>query len=183
MVFLTLNNFARPLQLTKYVNPFIGTIFEGHVYPGATLPFGMVQLSPDNGLTVQDKYEGYCAGYSYTKNMVKGFSHTHLSGTGRPDLGDISVLPMVGSEPSNDDIRSDISHQEESASPGYYSVMLKSFGIMAELTTTQRCGFHRYTFPASPKSLIRFDLAYGAGDDATVDCYFKKGWMALNQTL
>lgn len=174
MVFLTLNNFARPLQLTKYVNPFIGTIFEGHVYPGATLPFGMVQLSPDNGLTVQDKYEGYCAGYSYTKNMVKGFSHTHLSGTGRPDLGDISVLPMVGMEPSNDDIRSDISHQEESASPGYYSVMLKSFGILAELTTTQRCGFHRYTFPASPKSLIRFDLAYGAGDDATVDCYFKK---------
>jgi len=161
-------------RLTSYVNPFIGTIFEGHVYPGATLPFGMVQLSPDNGLTVEDKYEGYCAGYSYTKNMVKGFSHTHLSGTGRPDLGDISVLPMVGMEPSMDDIRSDISHEEENASPGYYSVMLKSFGINAELTTTQRCGFHRYTFPESRNSIIRFDLAYGAGDDATVDCQFIK---------
>ena len=161
-------------SLTRYVNPFIGTIFEGHVYPGATLPFGMVQLSPDNGLTEKDKYEGYCAGYSYTKNMVKGFSHTHLSGTGRPDLGDISVLPMVGKEPGFSDIRSDISHQEESASPGYYSVMLKSFGINAELTTTQRCGFHKYTFPESRKSMIRFDLAYGAGNDVAVDCYFKK---------
>lgn len=173
-VVLILTNCVKQPQLTRYVNPFIGTIFEGHVYPGATLPFGMVQLSPDNGLTVQDKYEGYCAGYSYTKNMVKGFSHTHLSGTGRPDLGDISVLPMVGREPSISDIRSDISHQEESASPGYYSVMLKSFGINAELTATQRCGFHRYTFPESKKSIIRFDLAYGAGDDVAVDSYFKK---------
>lgn len=173
-LFFVVISYAKPSQLTKYVNPFIGTIFEGHVYPGATVPFGMVQLSPDNGLTVQDKYEGYCAGYSYTKNMVKGFSHTHLSGTGRPDLGDISVLPMIGKEPSNEDIRSDISHQEESAGPGYYSVMLKSFGIKAELTTTQRCGFHRYTFPENQKSMIRFDLAYGAGDDATVDCSIKK---------
>lgn len=171
---ILLTSFIKQPHLTRYVNPFIGTIFEGHVYPGATLPFGMVQLSPDNGLTVIDKYEGYCAGYSYTKNMVKGFSHTHLSGTGRPDLGDISVLPMVGQEPSVNDIRSDISHQEESASPGYYSVMLKSFGIKAELTTTQRCGFHRYTFPESKKSIIRFDLAYGAGDDVAVDCQFKK---------
>ena len=174
MVFFVLTGIARTPQLIKYVNPFIGTIFEGNAYPGATLPFGMVQLSPDNGLTVKDKYEGYCSGYSYTKNMVKGFSHTHLSGTGRPDLGDISVLPMVGKEPSFEDIRSDISHLEESASPGYYTVMLKSFGIKAELTTTQRCGFHRYTFPESLKSVIRFDLAYGAGDDAAVDCYFKK---------
>ena len=171
---ILLSSFIKQPHLTRYVNPFIGTIFEGHVYPGATLPFGMVQLSPDNGLTVIDKYEGYCAGYSYTKNMVKGFSHTHLSGTGRPDLGDISVLPMVGQEPSVNDIRSDISHQEESASPGYYSVMLKSFGIKAELTTTQRCGFHRYTFHESKKSIIRFDLAYGAGDDVAVDCKFKK---------
>src|ERR1700710_867900 len=80
------------LQLTRYVNPFIGTVFEGNCYPGATLPFGMVQLSPDNGLTEKDKYEGYCSGYSYTKNIIKGFSHTHLSGTGRPALGDISVF-------------------------------------------------------------------------------------------
>jgi putative alpha-1,2-mannosidase len=159
MVFIVPTSLAKTPQLTKYVNQFIGTIFEGNVYPGATIPFGMVQLSPDNGLTVKDKYEGYCSGYSYTKNMVKGFSHTHLSGTGRPDLGDISVLPMVGNEPSFDDIRSDISHLEESASPGYYTVMLKSFGIKAELTITQRCGFHRYTFPESLKSVsLRFSL-------------------------
>ncbi|MEI6143470.1 MAG: GH92 family glycosyl hydrolase [Mariniphaga sp.] len=165
---------AKPTQLTRYVNPFIGTIFEGNVYPGATLPFGMVQLSPDNGLTKVEKYEGYCSGYSYTKNMVKGFSHTHLSGTGRPDLGDISILPMVGLEPNVSDIRSEISHQEESASPGYYRVMLKTFGIKAELTATQRCGFHRYTFPDNSKSMIRIDMAYGAGDDATVDSEFKQ---------
>ena len=165
---------AKPTQLTRYVNPFIGTIIEGHVYPGATLPFGMVQLSPDNGLTKEDKYEGYCAGYSYTKNMVKGFIHTHLSGTGRPDLGDISILPMVSLEPNVSDIRSEISHHEESTSPGYYMVMLKTFGIKAELTATQRCGFHRYTFPGNLKSMIRFDLAYGAGDDATVDSEFKQ---------
>ncbi len=90
-----LSNCIGQLHLTRYVNPFIGTIFEGHVYPGATLPFGMVQLSPDNGLTEKDKYEGYCSGYSYTKNIIKGFSHTHLSGTGRPALGDISVLPRT----------------------------------------------------------------------------------------
>ncbi len=174
LVIFVLISCEKQNQLIRYVNPFIGTIFEGHVYPGATLPFGMVQLSPDNGLTEQDKYEGYCAGYSYTKNMVKGFSHTHLSGTGRPDLGDISVLPMVGQEPSIADIRSEISHKEESATAGYYSVMLKSFNINAELTTAQRCGFHRYTFPKSQKSIIRFDLAYGAGNDVAVDCYFKK---------
>ena len=174
MVFLVLTSLGKPVQLTKYVNPFIGTIFEGHVYPGATLPFGMVQLSPDNGLTEIDRNEGLCAGYSYTKNIVKGFIHTHLSGTGRPALGDISVLPMTGKEPSFDDIRSDISHQEESASPGYYTVMLKSFGIKAELTTTQRCGFHRYTFPESRKSIIRIDLTYGAGDDQATDCQIKK---------
>ena len=174
LIFSVVTSYAKQPRLTSYVNPFIGTIFEGHVYPGATLPFGMVQLSPDNGLTVNDKYEGYCAGYSYTKNMVKGFSHTHLSGTGRPALGDISVLPITGQEPTFGDIRSDISHEEESASPGYYSVMLKSFGVKAELTTTQRCGFHRYTFPESQKSIVRIDLAYGAGDDAATDCHFKK---------
>ena len=174
MALLTLASYARELMLIKYVNPLIGTVFEGNAYPGATVPFGMVQLSPDNGLTMSDKYEGYCSGYSYTKNMVKGFSHTHLSGTGRPDLGDISVLPMTGLEPTVGDIRSDISHEQEHASAGYYSVMLKSFGILAELTATQRCGFHRYTFPEALKSMIRFDLAYGAGDDSTVVSYFKR---------
>lgn len=173
VIFIAANCFAQ-LHLTRYVNPFIGTIFEGNCYPGATLPFSLVQLSPDNGLTEVDKYEGYCSGYSYTKNLVKGFSHTHLSGTGRPALGDISVLPMVNLDPSAGDIRSDISHKEESASPGYYSVMLKSFDIKAELTVTQRCGIHRYTFPQSKKALIRFDLAYGAGDDSATACYFKK---------
>ncbi len=174
LVSLVCGCFAQNKKLTAYVNPFIGTIFEGHVYPGATLPFGMVQLSPDNGLTEKDKYEGYCAGYSYTKNILKGFSHTHLSGTGRPALGDVSLLPMTGQKPSADDIRSEISHQEESASPGYYSVMLKSFGIKAELTTSLHCGFHRYTFSESNQSLIRFDLTGGVGDDIAEDCQFKK---------
>jgi predicted alpha-1,2-mannosidase len=173
-VFFIVNNGFCQVRLVKYVNPFIGTVFEGNAYPGATLPFGMVQLSPDNGLTEKDKYEGYCSGYSYTKNMIKGFSHTHLSGTGRPALGDISVLPMVGLNPSVNDIRSDISHQEENASPGYYSVVLKSFGVKAELTATQRCGLHRYTFPESLKSMIRVDLSYGAGDEVTTGCQLKK---------
>ena len=160
LVYLVLTGLAKSQQLTRYVNPFIGTIFEGSVYPGATLPFGMVQMSPDNGLTEKDRGEGLSSGYSYTKNIIKGFSHTHLSGAGRPALGDISVLPMVGKEPSAEDIRSDISHQEESASAGYYSVMLKSFGIKAEVesqrsrnvgnTGFERTGVVRMEAPSHP---------------------------------
>ena len=157
-------------QAVDYVNPFIGTAAHGHTYPGATLPFGMVQLSPDNGTSGWD----WCSGYNYSDSLIQGFSHTHLSGTGIGDLCDISVLPMVNRVPSIEKIKSRFSHQDELASPGYYAVQLKDFNVHAELTTTLRCGFHRYTFPQSNNAIIRFDLGFAINWDAPVDCYFSK---------
>ena len=157
-------------QVVDYVNPFIGTAAHGHTYPGATLPFGMVQLSPDNGTSGWD----WCSGYNYSDSLIQGFSHTHLSGTGIGDLCDISVLPMVNRIPSAEKIKSRFSHQDEQASPGYYAVQLQDFNIRAELTTTLRCGFHRYTFPQSDNAIIRFDLGFAINWDAPVDCYFSK---------
>src|SRR5665647_1013623 len=130
-------------KLVNYVNPFIGTDEDGHTFPGALVPFGMVQLSPDNG---ENGYN-WCSGYHYTSTKIAGFSHTHYSGTGAEDLGDISVFPLVGVEPTSKVVKSEFSHDEEIASPGYYSVFLKTFGIKAELTATMHCGLHRYTFP------------------------------------
>src|SRR6186713_2902361 len=112
-------------KVIDFVDPFIGTSAHGHVYPGATIPFGMVQLSPDNGTSGWD----WCSGYHYSDSVIAGFSHTHLSGTGIGDLADISVLPGVNVKPSADKMVSAFSHKEEKATPGYYAVMLKSFGI------------------------------------------------------
>jgi putative alpha-1,2-mannosidase len=142
-----------------YVDPFIGTDFFGHTFPGATLPFAMVQLSPDNdtqGWT-------YSAGYAYSDNTIMGFSHTHLSGTGYTGCGDVLIMPTTGDKiqvvPGPKDntsigYRSKFSHENEKASPGYYSVLLGDYNIKVELTTTKRVGFHRYTFrnPAKPRS-------------------------------
>src|ERR1700744_3568980 len=103
-----------------YVNPFIGTADHGHTYPGATVPFGMVQLSPDNGRSGWD----WCSGYNYGDSVIAGFSHLHLSGTGIGDLCDISVMPSIGILPGTEHIRSSFSHERETAKPGHYAVLL-----------------------------------------------------------
>ena len=144
-IFLFSYTFSYAQRAIDYVNPFIGTAAHGHTYPGATVPFGMVQLSPDKGSQGWD----WCSGYNYSDSIIQGFSHTHLSGTGIGDLCDISVLPVVGKQPSTDKILSHFSHGDEKASPGYYSVVLKDFNIKAEFTADTYCGFHRYTFPAN----------------------------------
>jgi putative alpha-1,2-mannosidase len=129
--------------LTKYVDPFLGTGGHGHVYPGATVPFGMVQLSPDNGVEGWD----WCSGYNYSSNTIAGFSHTHLSGTGIGDWCDISVMPLLNLDSINvDKAKFPFLHSNEKASPGYYAVTIDN-GIKCELTATERIGIHKYTFP------------------------------------
>lgn len=161
---------ATAQRAIDYVDPFIGTGAHGHTYPGATVPFGMVQLSPDNGKSGWD----WCSGYHYSDSIITGFSHTHLSGTGIGDLADISVLPVTNLAPGPGKMTSAFSHNDEKASPGYYSVLLKSFDIKAELTATARAGFHRYTFPEAKDAMIRFDLGFAINWDAPTDTYFKK---------
>jgi predicted alpha-1,2-mannosidase len=131
---------------TKLVNPFIGTGGHGHTYPGATMPFGMMQLSPDSRMADWDG----SSGYHYSDSLIYGFSHTHLSGTGIPDYCDILVMPFVGQVRwDNKDYRSSFSHKNEKASPGYYEVLLDKYNIKAQLTTSTRSGIHQYTFPAN----------------------------------
>jgi predicted alpha-1,2-mannosidase len=166
-----------PLQdVARYVNPFIGTHKMGHTYPGATVPFGMVQLSPETD-TLQYEHEGkyngpvykYCAGYQYDDPTIVGFSHTHFSGTGHSDLGDILIVPTQGKlqlNPGTEDhpergYRSKYSHANEYAEPDYYKVLLDDHNITAELTTSRRVGFHQYTFGASDSSHIILDLVSG----------------------
>lgn len=160
----------------QYVKPIIGTQRMGHTYPGATVPFGMVQLSPDtdtipyekNGRYNPDVYK-YCAGYQYDDKTIIGFSHTHFSGTGHSDLGDFLVMPTVGSlklNPGVDSIprsgfRSRFSHSNETAEADYYKVKLDDYNITAELTATNRVGVHQYTFPKTDSAHIILDLMSG----------------------
>jgi len=151
---------------TDYVDVFIGTQSPGHTYPGATLPFGMVQLSPDT----QNSYVDWaaCAGYEYNDTSILGFSHTHLSGTGIPELSDILFMPITGeakfspgdAENPDSGYRSRFSHATEKAYPGYYSVVLDDYNIKAELTATKRTGVHRYTFPKATKTSILIDVEH-----------------------
>jgi len=138
-------------DLTRYVNPFIGTGGHGHTFPGAIVPFGMVQLSPDTRLTGWDG----CSGYHYSDSIIYGFSHTHLSGTGISDYGDILLLPSLKLAGS-----AAFQHRNESAAPGYYSVKLDDDNILVELTATARTGLHRYTFPRSEDANVIIDLAH-----------------------
>ncbi len=149
-------------RLVDFVNPFIGTGGHGHTYPGASLPFGMVQVSPDNGSEGWD----WSSGYHYSDTVIAGFSHTHLSGTGVGDLCDISVLPMVGT-PDTGKITSNFSHKEERASPGFYGVKLRKFNVYAEMTASLRCAMHRYAFPATNNASIRFNLGFAINTDRT----------------
>jgi predicted alpha-1,2-mannosidase len=130
----------------------------------------MVQLSPDNGTQGWD----WCSGYNYSDSVIAGFSHTHLSGTGIGDLCDISVMPITGRQPDTMKVKSNFSHSEEKASPGYYSVKLRDFNVQAELTSSVRCGMHKYTFPASNSSSIRFDLGFAINWDRTTETYFRR---------
>ncbi len=149
-------------DLTKYVDPFIGTGGHGHTFPGAMVPFGLVQISPD---TRMENWDG-SSGYHYSDKTIMGFSQTHLSGTGAPEFCDILLMPTVGKvqvvagdeKDSRTGYRSSFSHNNEFASPGYYSVLLDDYHVHAELTATTRSGFHQYTFPASDSSNIIIDL-------------------------
>lgn len=145
------------INYSKLVNPFIGTGGHGHTYPGATAPHGMVQLSPDTRL---EGWDG-CGGYHYDDNYIYGFSHTHLSGTGIPDYCDILVMPMAG-KPSPDKkiYGSPFSHKSENASAGYYSVLLDKGNIQTEFTTTERVGFHHYTFSNANDNAVILDLKH-----------------------
>ena len=151
-----------------YVDPFIGTDFFAHLFPGPTLPFGMVQLSPDT----YNKGWNYCAGYQYADHSIMGFSHTHYSGVGMAAAGDILLMPTVnqklqvqpGSRENPDGgYRSRFDHKDEIASPGYYSVFLKDYGVRVELTTTRRAGMHKYTFPLTRDAHILLDLGHIIG--------------------
>jgi predicted alpha-1,2-mannosidase len=143
-------------DLTHYVNPFIGTGGHGHTFPGAIVPFGMVQLSPDTRLTGWDG----CSGYHYSDSEIYGFSHTHLSGTGISDYGDILLLPSVNDGLPEGRRTARFQHRNETASPGYYSVRLDDGNILVELTATARVGMHRYTFPRTEAANIFLDLTH-----------------------
>jgi predicted alpha-1,2-mannosidase len=155
---------ATAQSLTRYVDPFLGTGGHGHVFPGAMVPFGMVQLSPDNGTEGWD----WCGGYHYSSDGIAGFSHTHLSGTGIGDWCDISVLPLTDTAQIHQSkIKIPFSHQQESARPGFYQVRLGN-GVRASLTAADRIGFHRYQFEGS-KAWLRFDMGFAINWDKSTD--------------
>ncbi|RYY94214.1 MAG: glycoside hydrolase family 92 protein, partial [Chitinophagaceae bacterium] len=167
---------AQTKNKVAYVNPLIGTERMGHTYPGATVPFGAVQLSPDtdtipyevNGKYNPKVYE-YCAGYQYADKTIVGFSHTHFSGTGHSDLGDVLLMPTTGAlqlNPGTADapetgFRSAFSHSTEKAEAGYYRVHLDEPDVDAELSATTRVGLHRYTFRKGGPALLVLDLVHG----------------------
>lgn len=148
------------------VDPFIGTGGEGHTYPGATVPFGMVQLSPDTRIQPRKDAYGWAAGYRHDDRTIVGFSHTHFSGTGHSDLGDVLLMPISGEvklERGNPDqpgsgYTSRFRHDDETAQPGYYAVTLDDYGVRAELTATARVGVHRYSFPRGKPAHVLIDL-------------------------
>ncbi len=163
---------GRAESLADCVNPFIGTDFTGNTYPGAQVPFGMVQLSPDNGLPGWDRI----AGYFWPDSTIAGFSHTHLSGTGAGDLYDISFMPVTlpyREAKGSLGIHSRFSHDDESASAGYYQVRLADYDINVELTATSRCGVQRYTFPKAD-AVVFLNLRKAMNWDATQDAHIEQ---------
>lgn len=164
LVFTAVSSAVFSQELTDYVNPFIGTGGHGHTYPGASVPFGMIQLSPDTRL---DGWDG-CSGYHFSDSVIYGFSHTHLSGTGVSDYGDLLIMPFTGedqwengaSDKNQSGYGSEFSHFIESAYPGYYSVHLSKHNIGVELTTTTRCGFHKYAYPQGKNRKLIIDLEH-----------------------
>lgn len=178
------------LSPVSHVDPFIGTAAHGHTYPGATVPFGMVQVSPDNG---KDGWD-YSSGYHYDDSVLAGFSMTHLSGTGIGDLADLSFMPLTGTKRDSAAVYSTFSHENESASPGYYSVEMDN-DIRVELTASKRVGFYRYTFPDQSDQAVSLDLGFAINWDTPTETYievvndhliagyrFSSGW-ARNQRV
>lgn len=163
-------------KITEYVDPFIGTAGHGHVFPGATVPFGGIQLSPDNPRSAWD----WCSGYHYSDSIISSFSHTHLSGTGIGDLQDLRFLPVIN-RPDSSSIPADyiisnyagFSHAHEKAEPGYYQVKLDN-GIITELSATPRCGFHYYQYPQGAVNGLVIDLTTARNWDRTVESSIKK---------
>ena len=157
-------------DLTQYVDPYIGTGDHGHVFMGANVPFGLVQLGPNN---ISQGWD-WCSGYHISDSTIMGFSHLHLSGTGIGDLGDISFMPVIGDvkfgrgvpEDKESGMYSLFNRSTEKARPGYYAVRLDRHGINVELTATKRVGFHKYTFPESSDARIIIDLVHGIGWDS-----------------
>lgn len=204
---------AKAQRNIDFVNPMVGTKSMGHTFPGACAPFGLVQLSPDtemiphniDGVYQPDAYR-YCAGYQYDDQTIVGFSHTHFNGTGHSDLGNILIMPMTGevkldmgtAQDPDSGYRSRFSHENEKAEVGYYSVVLEDYGILAELTASDRVGVHRYTFPEGTETgHIVLDLDYGiyyydgktlmanlrVEDPYTLTGYrITRGWSRMNYT-
>src|SRR6476659_2038346 len=159
--------FAQGSDPLKLVDPLIGTGPEGHTFPGASAPFGMVQLSPDTQIRPFKQSYKWAAGYRYEDKTILGFSHTHFSGAGHSDLGDVLLTPISGenvplepgdAEGTHAGYRSRFSHESERAEPGYYAVTLADSRVRAELTASERVGVHRYTFPADTKRHLLLDL-------------------------
>ncbi|WP_294558265.1 GH92 family glycosyl hydrolase [uncultured Bacteroides sp.] len=169
-------DYSKSEGLLQYVDPYIGSGYHGHVFVGTSVPYGMVQLGPNN----IHKGWDWCSGYHYSDSILIGFSHTHLNGTGCTDLGDILIMPLneIRTPRGNqDDIRdgyaSRYSHDNEIARPEYYSLLLDRYNIKAELTATDRIGFHRYTYPEGKPASILIDLREGNGSNA-YDSYIRK---------
>ncbi|MDR1756063.1 MAG: GH92 family glycosyl hydrolase [Culturomica sp.] len=176
------NSHEKEVKLVEYVDPFIGTGGHGHCFPGATVPFGGIQLSPDNPRSDWD----WCSGYHWSDSIISSFSHTHLSGTGIGDLQDIRFLPVLtrpdSAIPAARYIQENyarFSHQNEEAEPGYYRVQFDN-GIVTELSVTERCGFHYYQFPANPVQGLVLDLTTARNWDRTAEASLKK---VNNRTL
>jgi predicted alpha-1,2-mannosidase len=186
-------------KLTPFVNPFIGTGGHGHTYPGATVPFGMIQLSPDNGISDWD----WCSGYHISDNIIAGFSHLHLSGTGIGDLADLLFMPvnreinLTAEVKSREDIpyKSEFSHENEQSKPGYYKVFLEDHQVDVELTTSRRTGYSKYIFAEADTQAVVLDLGFAINwdsptntkilieDEKTISGYrHSKGW-AKNQKV
>jgi len=184
---------GKETDLAVYVDPYIGTDYHGHVFLGANVPFGAVQLGPTNFISGWD----WCSGYHYSDSLVTGFSHLHLSGTGIGDLGDILVMPYTGQIKLSPGTPADVdagyasryNHEQEKVSPGYYSVNLQDYDIKAELSASKRVGIHKYTFPKSDNAHFVIDLVKGIGWDSPVESFieqvddttlvgyrFSKGW-------
>ncbi|HET8552494.1 MAG TPA: GH92 family glycosyl hydrolase [Gammaproteobacteria bacterium] len=157
---------AAPAKAYAAVNPFLGTGGDGHTFPGATVPFGMIQLSPDTQIRNFHQSYDWAAGYRYDDTTIRGFSQTHFSGTGHSDLGDVLVMPIAGKvkldpgtpQDPGSGYRSRFSHKSEQAEPGYYAVTLSDYGIRVELTATQRVGLQRYQFPKGRPAHVLVDL-------------------------
>ncbi len=165
--FFALNSCTAPTNEKDYsvfVNPFIGTGGHGHTFPGAVVPHGMIQPSPDTRIDGWDA----CSGYYYEDSTINGFSHTHVSGTGCCDYGDVLLMPTVGeqryqtTDPQSQQLAysSAFSHENETAEPGYYSVFLDTYQVKAEISATKRGAIHRYTFPESSEAGFILDLDY-----------------------